>query len=205
MTELGTRARPTDKIHVDNKPLPQRHELLHLAVNKPPGLVTTLRDPEGRPTVLDLLPRRFARVFPVGRLDLQSSGLLLLTNDGDLAARVTHPRYHVPRTYRVKVSGVPAERALDRLRRGVRLPEGRTGPAEVEVERALPTKTWLRITVHEGRTHLIRKLCEAVGHSVEKLQRVRIGPLNLGSLPLGGVRVLAPSEVSALRRAVGLR
>ncbi len=168
-------------------------------------MVTTLRDPEGRPTVLDLLPRRFARVFPVGRLDLQSSGLLLLTNDGELAARLTHPRYHVPRTYRVKVSGVPDERALGRMRRGVRLPEGRTGAAEVVVERALPTKTWLRVTVHEGRTHLVRKLCEAIGHGVEKLQRVRMGTLALGGLPLGGVRVLEPSEVQALRRAVGLR
>lgn len=205
VTELGTRATATDKIHVDNKPLPQRSDLLHLAVNKPAGIVTTLRDPEGRPTVRDLLPHRFARVFPVGRLDLQSTGLLLLTNDGELAARVTHPRYHVPRTYRVKVGGVPDERALARLRRGVRLAEGRANPVEVSVERALPTKAWLRITVHEGRTHLIRKMCDAVGYSVEKLQRVRIGPLNLGSLPLGAVRQLAPSEVLALRRAVGLR
>ncbi len=205
MTELGTRARPTDKILVDGKPLPQREDRLHLAINKPPGIVTTVRDPEGRPTVMDLLPRRFVRVFPVGRLDLQSSGLLLLTNDGELAARLTHPRYHVPRTYRVKVSGVADERTLERIRRGVRLPEGRTGPAEVTVERALPTKTWLRITVHEGRTHLIRKLCEAVGHSVEKLQRIRIGTLLLGSLPLGGVRVLRDGEVHALRHSVGLR
>ena len=205
MKELGTRATPTDKIQVDGKPLPSGHTLLHLAVNKPPGVVTTARDPEGRPTVLDLVPRRLARVFPVGRLDLQSSGLLLLTNDGELAARVTHPRYHVPRTYRVKVSGVPDDRALGRLRRGVRLPDGRTGPAEVEVERPLPTKTWLRITVHEGRTHLLRSMCEAVGHRVEKLQRVRIGPLSLGSLPLGAFRPLAPAEVNALRRAVGLR
>jgi 23S rRNA pseudouridine2605 synthase len=203
--ELGTRATTADKIHVDGKPLPSAHELLHLAVNKPPGVVTTARDPEGRPTVLDLVPRRLARVFPVGRLDLQSTGLLLLTNDGELAARVTHPRYHVPRTYRVKVGGVPDERALGRLRRGVRLPDGRTGPAEVEVERPLPTKTWLRITVHEGRTHLIRAMCEAVGHRVEKLQRVRIGPLALGSLPLGAFRPLAPAEITALRRAVGLR
>jgi 23S rRNA pseudouridine2605 synthase len=124
----------------------------------------------------------------------------LLTNDGDLAAILTHPRYHVPRTYRVKVSGTPDEKALGRLRRGIRLDDGPTGPVEVSVEQCRPTKTWLQITVHEGRNHLVRRLCEAIGHRAEKLQRIALGPLELGKLPLGDFRPLTPRELGALRR-----
>ncbi len=153
-------------------------------------------------TVRDLIPRDLPRVFPVGRLDVQSTGLVLLTNDGELAARLMHPRHHVPRTYRVKVSGVPSAQALDRLRRGVRLVDGRSAPAEVVVEERLATKTWLRITVREGRNHLIRRMCDAIGHSAEKLQRIAIGPLALGRLALGACRALTVSEVRALWRAV---
>src|SRR5262249_13598891 len=167
----------------------------------PAGIVTTTKDPEGRPTIVQMLPSGLSRLFPVGRLDLQSTGLVLLTNDGALAAVLTHPRYHVPRTYRVKVSGTPDERALARLRRGVRLDDGPTGPVEVTVEQRRPTKTWLRLTVRQGRNHLVRRLGEAVGHRVEKLQRVAIGPLELGRLPLGDFRPLMPRELVALRRA----
>ena len=198
---LGTRALPTDRIRVDDRALPTRRDALHIVVNKPAGVVTTTKDPEGRPTILQMLPSGLSRLFPVGRLDLQSTGLVLLTNDGALAAVLTHPRYHVPRTYRVKVSGAPDERALARLRRGVRLDDGPTGPVEVTIEQRRPTKTWLRITVREGRNHLVRRLCEAVGHRVEKLQRVAIGPLALGKLPLGDFRPLTPREIVALRRA----
>jgi 23S rRNA pseudouridine2605 synthase len=198
---LGTRANPTDRIRVDDRALPSRRDPLHIVVNKPAGVVTTTRDPEGRPTILQMLPSGLSRLFPVGRLDLQSTGLVLLTNDGALAAVLTHPRYHVPRTYRVKVSGTPDERARARLRRGVRLDDGPTGPVEVVIEQRRPTKTWLRLTVREGRNHLVRRLCEAVGHSVEKLQRVAIGPLELGKLRLGDFRPLTPRELVALRRA----
>jgi 23S rRNA pseudouridine2605 synthase len=198
---LGTRALPTDRIRIDDRALPTRRDPLHIVVNKPAGVVTTTKDPEGRPTILQMLPSGLSRLFPVGRLDLQSTGLVLLTNDGALAAVLTHPRYHVPRTYRVKVSGAPDERALARLRRGVRLDDGPTGPVEVTIEQRRPTKTWLRITVREGRNHLVRRLCEAVGHRVEKLQRVAIGPLALGKLPLGDFRPLTPRELVALRRA----
>ncbi len=197
---LGSKALPTDLIRVDDRALPSRRDPIHVMLHKPGGVVTTTRDPEGRPTVVQMLPHRVGRLFPVGRLDVQSTGLVLLTNDGDLAAVLTHPRYHVPRTYRVKVSGSPDERALSRLRRGIRLDDGPTGPVEATVEERRPTKTWLRITVHEGRNHLIRRLCEAVGHSVEKLQRVSLGPLELGKLPLGDFRPLTPREVTALHR-----
>jgi len=198
---LGTRALPTDQIRVDDRALPTRRDPIHLLVHKPAGIVTTTRDPEGRPTIIQMLPHRVARLFPVGRLDLQSTGLVLLTNDGDLAAVLTHPRYHIPRTYRVKVSGMPDDRALARLRRGIRLSDGPTGPVEVTVEERRPTKTWLQITVHEGRNHLVRRLCEAIGHSAEKLQRIALGPLELGKLPLGDFRPLTPRELTALRRA----
>jgi 23S rRNA pseudouridine2605 synthase len=204
VTELGTRATPHDRIAVDGKPVAGRREPLYVLLHKPAGIVTTLRDPEGRPTVRALLPRELPRVFPVGRLDVQSTGLLLLTNDGELAARLMHPRHHIPRTYRVKVRGRPDARALLRLRRGVRLDDGPTGPVEVTVEKELPTKTWLRIVVHEGRTHLVRRICHAIGHGAEKLQRVALGPLTLGHLEIGEARMLAPGEVSALYRTVGL-
>ena len=201
VTTLGTRALPTDKIRIDDRALPTRRDPIHVLLHKPAGVVTTTRDPEGRPTVVQMLPHRIGRLFPVGRLDVQSTGLVLLTNDGDLAAVLTHPRYHVPRTYRVKVSGAPDERALGRLRKGIKLTDGPTGPVEVDVEERRPSKTWLRATVHEGRNHLVRRLCEAIGHRAEKLQRVALGPLELGKLPIGDFRPLTPREVTALHRA----
>ncbi len=204
VTELGTRATANDSVAVDGKTVSRRRELLYVLLHKPAGVITALRDPEGRATVRALLPRALPRLFPVGRLDVQSTGLVLLTNDGELAARLMHPRHHVPRTYRVKVRGRPEPRALSRLRRGVRLDDGPTGAVEVEVERELPTKTWLRIVVHEGRRHLVRRMCHAIGHGVEKLQRVAFGPVELGRLRLGDARMLMPHEVGALRRAAGL-
>jgi len=189
---------------VDGRPLPERPEPVYLALNKPAGFVTTLRDPQARGTVRDFLPHGLAKVFPVGRLDIQSTGLLLLTNDGELTARLTHPRHHVPRTYRVKVRGVPDQRALGRLRRGLQLQDGPTGPVQVVIEKTLPTKSWLCVTVYEGRTRLVRRLCDAIGHRAEKLQRVAIGPLELGKLTLGACRLLTPPEVRVLCRAVGL-
>ncbi|OQY68899.1 MAG: hypothetical protein B6D46_02020 [Polyangiaceae bacterium UTPRO1] len=200
VTTLGTRALPTDRIRIDGRPLPRRQSPIYVMVHKPAGVVTTTRDPEGRPTVVQMLPGRAGRLFPVGRLDVQSTGLVLLTNDGDLAAILTHPRHHVPRTYRVKVSGSPDERALARLRRGVRLADGATGPVTVVVEERRPTKTWLRVTVREGRNHLVRRLCEAIGHRAEKLQRTALGPLELGKLAIGAYRLLTPREVASLRR-----
>lgn len=206
MTELGTKADPSrDRITVDGRPL-RLQAPVYLLLNKPTGVVTTLSDPQGRPTIKDLLPKpRTTRVFPVGRLDFHSSGLLLLTNDGALALRLTHPRYGVRKTYHVKVKGRPTEHDLNRLRKGVQLEEGRTQPADVRVLESSEAKSWLEITVAEGKRHQVRRMCEAVGHPVEKLTRIRMGPLELGKLVPGRVRPLTEREIAKLRNAAGLR
>lgn len=205
VTQLGTKADPRkDRITVDGRPLSLVAERLYILLHKPVGVVTTLFDPEGRPTVRDLLPEVRARVFPVGRLDYHSSGLLLLTSDGELALRLTHPRYGVRKTYRVKVKGTPTPEAVETLARGVRLEEGTTAPAEVRVVRGSDAKTWLEITVSEGRKREVRRMCEQVGYPVEKLARIRLGPLRLGNLPVGAHRALTEREVHQLRHAVGL-
>jgi pseudouridine synthase len=191
-----------DRIEVDGvvvRPATLRYLLLH----KPRGVVSTARDPEGRPTVIDLVPPG-ARVYPVGRLDVTATGLVLLTNDGELAQRLTHPRYGIPKTYRVKVRGRPDEAHLQQLRRGVSL-DGRPAAAhDVRVLARLPAKTWLEITVAEGRHHVVRRMCEAIHHPVEKLSRIRLGTLTLGGLAMGHVRALTSREVQALRACVGL-
>ncbi len=179
-------------------------EFFYLIMHKPNGVVTTMSDPEGRPTVRDLLPKLRARVYPVGRLDYHSSGLLLFTNDGELALRLTHPRYGVRKVYHVKVKGVPAEATLERLRRGVRLADGRARAESVRVLQSSGTKTWLEMTIREGKKHEIRRLCEAVGHDVEKLKRVALGPIELGGLEPGESRLLTEKEVRILYRTVGL-
>ena len=205
MHELGVRADAArDAIAVDGTrlaaPSPRRTILVH----KPRGIVSTLDDPEGRPTVRTLLGGMKSRLYPVGRLDVNTTGLLLMTNDGALAAALLHPRRGVVRVYHAKVRGAPDERALTRMRRGVHLEDGKTLPAEVRVREQRPTKTWLEITVREGRSRLVRRLCEAVGHPVEKLARVRFGPLALGKLAPGAWRDLTPGEAGTLRRAAGL-
>ncbi|MFI5394902.1 MAG: pseudouridine synthase [Candidatus Binatia bacterium] len=205
VTQLGTKANPrTDRITIDGRPLHLSDERLYILLHKPVGVVTTLSDPEGRPTVRQLLPGVHARVFPVGRLDFHSSGLLLLTNDGELAQRLTHPRYGVRKTYRVKVKGRPTPEAMAQLAAGVRLEEGTTAPAEVHAVRGSDAKTWLEITLGEGRKREIRRMCERVGCPVEKLARIRLGPLSIGKLPPGQHRLLTEREVQKLRYAVGL-
>ena len=167
------------------------------AVHKPVGVVSTARDPQGRPTVVELVPSS-ARLYPVGRLDADTSGLLLLCNDGELANRLTHPRYEVPKTYAVVVAHPPVEEpALQALRDGIELEEGRTAPARV---RRLGADA-LELTIHEGRKRQVRRMCEAVGHPVRELRRVRFGPLDLGDLGPGESRRLTEVEVEALRAA----
>ncbi len=203
--ELGARADAAhDEIAVDGERLATRPPPRTIVLHKPRGVVSTLADPEGRPTVRELVEAVGHRVYPVGRLDLQSSGLLLLTNDGALAQGLLHPRHGVERVYHVKVHGTPDGRVLGRLRRGIHLDEGRVVPARIGRVKGLPHKTWLEIAVREGRTHVVRRLCAAVGLPVDKLCRVRLGPLALGDLPPGAWRGLTANELRALRRAAGL-
>jgi 23S rRNA pseudouridine2605 synthase len=203
--ELGARADPLrDEIALDGERLARRPPPRTIVLHKPRGVVSTLADPEGRPTVRELLTELGERVYPVGRLDLQSSGLLLLTNDGALANGLLHPRRGVERVYHVKVHGAPDARALGRLRRGVRLEEGMVVPSRVRRLKALPHKTWLEIGLREGRKHVVRRLCAALRLPVDKLVRVRLGPVSLGDLPPGGWRGLSPTELGVLRRAAGL-
>jgi pseudouridine synthase len=204
-TQLGTKADPrTDRITVDGRPLNLDQPHVYLLLNKPVGFVTTSSDPEGRPTVMQLLPRLPVRVYPVGRLDFHSSGLLLFTNDGELTMRLTHPRYEIAKVYRVKVRGVPEASTIERWRRGVRLEEGKTAPADVRLVRSGDGKAWLEMTLAEGRRREIRRMCEYVGHPVEKLQRVALGPITLGNLHVGEHRLLRERELRALRYATGL-
>jgi 23S rRNA pseudouridine2605 synthase len=164
------------------------------AVNKPPGVVSTAHDPQGRSTVVALVPTS-RRLYPVGRLDIDATGLILLTDDGDLAHRLTHPRYEVPKTYRVRVWGAPVSpRAVAALRAGVELDDGLTAPAQV---RRMAWDT-VELTIREGRNRQVKRMCEHVGHRVRSLQRVAFGPLALGELPEGGHRRLSATEVQAL-------
>jgi pseudouridine synthase len=173
--------------------------LTYVLLHKPAGVVTTARDPQGRPTVVDLVTHEH-RVVPVGRLDADTTGALLLTNDGDLAHRLAHPRYGVPKVYEVDVEGTPSTEALARLREGVELDDGVTAPAEVRDTRARR----IELTLHEGRKHQVKRMCEAVGHPVRRLHRSRYAGLTLAGLAAGEWRELAASEVAELRRAVGL-
>ena len=195
---LGTRADPdTDAVEVDGARIGMREGLVHYLLNKPAGVVTTASDPQGRPTVVDLVPSD-PRVYPVGRLDAETEGLLLLTNDGELAHRVTHPSFGVDKEYLADVEGTPARGALRRLREGVELDDGPTARAKV----SLVGDHTLRITIHEGRNRQVRRMCEAIGHPVRRLVRVRIGPLADRRLPPGEWRPLTQAEVRALERAV---
>lgn len=173
-------------------------------VNKPLGVVSTARDPGGRDKVTDFVDSK-ARLYPVGRLDAESSGLILLTNDGELANRLMHPRYEVDKRYRVRVRGCPSKTALATLRAGVDLEDGRTAPARVEVIDSSGRETVLEITIHEGRKRIVRRMFEATGHPVIALERIAFGPLELGRLRVGTARRLRPHELEKLRRAATIR
>jgi len=197
VTELGTRVDPDrQEIRVDGQPLRPRKKVYY-AVHKPPGVVTTQRDPSGRPRVIDLVPSE-QRVFAVGRLDRSSEGLIFVTNDGEFANRIMHPRYGVEKTYLVRVAGVPEPRQLARLKRGVHLAEGVARVQRVAVKRRHGQSTDLVIVLNEGRNREIRRILAKVGHKVLALKRVAIGPVKLADLPPGGWRRLTPQEVARL-------
>ena len=187
----------TALIELDGAPIGVRPDLVHYLLNKPAGVVTTADDPQGRPTVVGLVPAE-PRVFPVGRLDVDTEGLLLLTNDGELAHRLTHPSFGVEKEYVAELEGYPSRAALRRLREGVELDDGTTAPARA----ALLEPSVVRLTVHEGRNRQVRRMCDAVGHPVVRLIRTRIGPLADRSLAPGAWRELTGNEVRSLQRAV---
>jgi 23S rRNA pseudouridine2605 synthase len=194
---LGRRVDPSvDRVELDGVPLPVRPGLVHYLVNKPLGVVSTAEDTHGRPTVVSLVPDD-TRVYPVGRLDMDSEGLVILTNDGELTHRLTHPSFGVPKEYLVEVEGQPSAGAVRRLREGVDLDDGMTAPARVSVV----APTLLRMVIHEGRNRQVRRMCEAVGHPVVRLVRTRIGPLADPSLGPGSFRPLSFDEVRSLAAA----
>ncbi len=204
--KLGSHADPDkDKIKVDGKLIRQPARLYYM-FHKPAGMITSMDDTQGRLHLGEWLERlgRKGRLFPVGRLDFNSSGLLVLTNDGELAQRVAHPSYKIRKSYRVKVSRSPSEQELIRLRHGIKLEEGMTAPAKVTVARRLKKNAWVEVEIHEGRYREVRRMFEALGIFVEKLVRVRVGPLRLGLLPPGEMRPLTANELKALKKCVGM-
>ena len=198
--ELGTKADPVhDDIRVDSRRVKVVQHHRYLLLNKPSGYVTTRSDPQGRPTVLDLISGVPEYVYPVGRLDFDSEGLLILTNDGDLAAHITHPRHEVKRVYEARVLGVPDAHDLSRLSRGVPIEGRRTEPAEVSLIVTRGGEAMLVITIHEGRNRQVRNMCEAIGHPVVHLNRIAIGPIRDPRLKPGQWRELTASEVKRLK------
>lgn len=206
VTVLGTRVdAEQDEVAVDGAVIrlapPKRYFLLH----KPDGVLTTAHDPHGRRTVMDLIDVDRSGLFPVGRLDQDTDGFLLITNDGELAFRLTHPSYEVPKTYEAEVRGRLSEGALAQLRRGVRLEDGVTAPAsDVEVLRSSGDRSVVRLTIHEGRKREVRRMLQKVGHPVVRLKRIAFAGLRLGALPVGQYRPLTEEEIRVLHEAVGL-
>lgn len=203
VTELGTKVDvDKDHVRVDGKPI-RKEGLVYLLLHKPKGCVTTAKDPEGRRTVLDLLEGVEARVYPVGRLDYNTEGLLLLTNDGQLTQALIHPRHQVEKEYLAQVRGLPAEETLDRLRTGIRLEDGVTAPAEIYLLETLPEKNRaiVKVVLREGRNRQVRRMFEAIGHPVWSLKRVRFAFLTLQGVRRGQWRHLTAEEVARLREA----
>ena len=211
VTELGTKAtQGVDEIKVDGRRVQTAQRKRYILLHKPRGYITTRSDPEARPTVMDLLKGIREYIYPVGRLDYDSEGLLVLTNDGELAARLTHPRHEVDKVYEARVRGVLDEHTLERLAKGVTIDGKRTAPAKVRVidpPNRRPTEveqTRVELAIHEGRQRQVRKMFDAVGHPVMRLRRVRIGPIEDPNIPPGHWRELSPQEIAKLQRAAGL-
>lgn len=199
VTEMGTLVSNQDKVEVDGKRIKKEKRLVYIMLNKPAGYVSTVSDPEGRKTVLDLIEGVEERIYPVGRLDYDTTGLLILTNDGDFAYSSTHPGQETKKTYIAEVSGLPSNDTLRTLRKGVFLDGKATSPAEVEVVEIRDKSSVLKIVIHEGRKRQVKRMCEAVGHPVLKLERTAIGKLTLGSLRPGEWKYLSQQEIRLVR------
>lgn len=202
--ELGAQVDPAaDHVAVDGQPL-QPDQKIHILLNKPRGVITSAKDTRGRDTVMDCLSGLDARVFPVGRLDLDVEGTLLLTNDGDLAYRLTHPKYEIAKVYRVKVRGAMSGETADRLEKGVPLEDGMTAPCTVRIISSGPRTSEIELTLHEGRKREVKRMCAHVGHPVRELRRIAFGAVKLGTLKPGQWRKLSTAEVHALYEITGL-
>jgi 23S rRNA pseudouridine2605 synthase len=204
ITQMGTKINPRkDKIKVNGKKVsPENYSVL--IMNKPPGVLSTVSDPTDRQTVIDLLPPMSMRLYPVGRLDYYSEGLILLTNDGNLTQGLLHPKNDVPRVYEVKIKGHIKDSDLVDMRKGVDLDDGKTKPLKVEIMEALSKNTWLRFTVTEGRNRLIRKICEKYNHTVLRLVRVKFGNIQLNDLKPGKYKIMNKLDIDKLRKAFGI-
>lgn len=198
--KLGDQADPAENvITIDGKPLKAAEKLVYVLINKPLGIVTTLNDPEGRPVITDLVRDLPVRLFPVGRLDINTSGLLLLTNDGALANRLAHPSHQVDKRYLVKIRGQLTSESKRLLQEGVTLDDGLTSPAKIDKLRVQGSHTWFELTIHEGRNRQVRRMCEALGHQVSRLVRIGYAFLTLDGLPSGAKRLLTAGEVARLK------
>lgn len=205
VTEQGMRVDPErDTIRVDGSRIPPPRRHLYVLLNKPRGVVSTMEDPEGRPTLADYLPRTRERLFHVGRLDTDTEGLIILTNDGDFAHRLAHPSFEVPKTYLAEVVGHVDNRTIKRLEKGITLDDGPVRPDRVAVKARTDARSLLTITLHEGRNRIVRRMMDAVGHPVDRLARVAIGPVRLGTLPVGQTRDITREELGALLDLIGL-
>lgn len=205
VTEQGRRVDPErDRIRVDGSRIPPARHHAYLVLNKPRGVVSTMDDPEGRPTLADYLPRRKDRLFHVGRLDTDTEGLIILTNDGDFAHRLAHPSYKVPKVYLAEIVGNIDNRTLKRLEKGVTLDDGPVRPDKVKLVSRTETKSLLQVSLHEGRNRIVRRMMDAVGHPVDRLSRIAVGPVRVGQLKLGETRELTRDELGALLDLVGM-
>lgn len=205
VVDMGVQVAPSDKVLVDGRPA-QTQKLVTLILNKPVGYITSMSDPFGRRTIVSLLPQMSVVVKPVGRLDQDTEGLILLTSDGELAHRLAHPRYEIEKEYEAIVAGIPSENALSKLRRGVYIEGGKTKPADVSVIHAEPSTqtTSLRFIIHEGRKRQLRLMCEEVGHPIIKLRRVRIGHMRVKGMKPAECRLVGQEDLAKLRALVGL-
>lgn len=202
VTVLGSKVSDLDQVTVNGRLVHPTEKMLYIMLNKPAGYVTTSSDPQGRPGILDLLPRDMERVFSMGRLDMDTSGLLLLTNDGDLTQSLLHPSMGVWKTYLATVTGIPTAESIARLRRGLELDDGPTAVAKAKIVGANAGYAMIEIKLHEGRKRQVRRMLAAVGHPVSALERIAFGPLDLADLAVGKWRFLSEPEVMSLRSAV---
>ena len=202
ITELGSKVDAGDIVKVDGKEVKQEEKKVYILLNKPVGYITTAKDQFSRKTVLDLIEGVNERIYPVGRLDYDTSGLLLLTNDGDLAYKLTHPSREADKIYQVKVKGALNDNALHAFKSGIRIDDYTTSPAKIKILERTSTDTLIEVTIHEGKNRQVRRMFEAVGHTVLKLRRISIGPVKLGNMEEGTWRNLTPEEVKSLKKLV---